>query len=79
MCSVRVCVCVCTSRTGVQLTRPALLPPSPHAAQALDEGPRRMLLRREIEKRLTDGKAKFNAKLLLEELPQVIVCVCVCM
>jgi hypothetical protein len=37
----------------------------------LEEPARRVLLRREMDKRLGDGKAKFNAKLLLEELPQV--------
>jgi len=39
--------------------------------EALEESTRRVLLRRELDKRLGDGKAKFNAKLLLEELPKV--------
>ena len=40
--------------------------------QALEEGPRRALLRREMDKRLSDGKAKFDAKLLLDELPKIL-------
>jgi hypothetical protein len=38
---------------------------------AIEEGARRVLLRREMDKRLGDGKGKFNAKLLLDELPKV--------
>ena len=50
--------------------------PLPHAArhaapQALEEPARRVLLRRELSARLGSGKADFDAKLLLDELPKV--------
>ncbi|KIY96976.1 hypothetical protein MNEG_10986 [Monoraphidium neglectum] len=40
--------------------------------RALEEGPRRALLRREIDRRLSDGKAKFDAQLLLVDLPKIL-------
>ncbi|KAI8475724.1 MAG: hypothetical protein J3K34DRAFT_517150 [Monoraphidium minutum] len=40
--------------------------------RALEEGPRRALLRRELDRRLSDGKAKFDAQLLLHDLPKVL-------
>lgn len=43
----------------------------PPAPQVLEEGPRRALLRREMDKRLGDGKAKFDAQLLIKDLPRV--------
>ncbi|GBF94257.1 110 kDa translocon of chloroplast envelope inner membrane [Raphidocelis subcapitata] len=40
--------------------------------KALEEPARRVLLRREMDKRLGDGRAQFDAKLLLQELPQIL-------
>jgi hypothetical protein len=38
--------------------------------KALEDPARRVLLRREVDRRLGDGRAEFDAKLLLQELPQ---------
>jgi len=40
--------------------------------KALEDPSRRMLLRRELDKRLGDGKGNFDAKLLLDELPKIL-------
>eukprot|EP00878_Enallax_costatus_P008337 GHUV01008715.1.p1 GENE.GHUV01008715.1~~GHUV01008715.1.p1 ORF type:complete len:884 (+),score=360.27 GHUV01008715.1:261-2912(+) len=41
-------------------------------SKALEEPQRRMLLRKEIDKKLNDGKAEFDANFLLKELPSIL-------